>query len=688
MACLLAVILLLGSAAVAIRRRWMPSASGPPAWLADSVVGLALLIAELELLGAVGLFALGPIVLGAIVISVAVHLATPARNGRGTGAGTDSRPRLAPAFLLAGLAGAVVLAEWAGPTFHSYDVGIRSFDSLWYHLPWAATYAQTGWTTPLHFTDVEYLTPFYPATAEMLHGLGIVLLGRDTLSPALNLGWLGLVLLAAYCVGRRAGVGPATLLGAALACATPMMTGSQAGTAANDAAGVFFLIAAVALIPAWRAEPESGDEDRFALGLGGVAAGLALAVKLTLLAPVAALSAGVIWLGSGRAVRRREIAVRWLVPVALAGGYWYVRNLVAVGNPLPWVAIPGLAVPAAPLQQHTSFSIAHYLTDTHLLGTTFARGLAGGFGAWWPAVLVAAVAGPVLCVLPGASRRTRMLGLVALASIAAYLVTPESAAGPAGRPLGFAFNLRYSAPALVLSLSILPLAPALNGRRARAAVPVLLAALLVLTVSRTGLWPSRHLAAAIALGAVALGAAVALARRGQGRLTRRPVLLVSAGALALLIAGYPWQRHYLRGRYAFAPGVSSLARVWAFFRPVRDARVGVVGTFGGFFAYPLFGLDASNRVRYVAAGGPHGSFTPIATCRAWRRAVNRGGFRYVVTTPARDPWRPRALLPSPEARWTMGDPAAHPVLSYRAHGRPVVVFALTGRLTPSGCPPG
>ena len=54
-----------------------------------------------------------------------------------------------------------------------------------------------------------------------------------------------------------------------------------------------------------------------------------------------------------------------------------------------------------------------------------------------------------------------MLGLVALASLAAYLITPETAAGPSGHPTGFAFNLRYAAPALVLSLTVLPLAPAL-----------------------------------------------------------------------------------------------------------------------------------------------------------------------------------------------------------------------------------
>ena len=103
----------------------------------------------------------------------------------------------------------------------------------------------------------------------MLHGLGIVLLGRDTLSPGLNLVWLGLTLLAAYCIGRPRGVGAATTIGAALAMATTMMDYSQAGAAANDVVAVFFLLAAVALLMT--------DAERPAvLVLAAVAAGLAV----------------------------------------------------------------------------------------------------------------------------------------------------------------------------------------------------------------------------------------------------------------------------------------------------------------------------------------------------------------------------------------------------------------------------
>ena len=78
-----------------------------------------------------------------------------------------------------------------------------------------------------------------------------------------------------------------------------------------------------------------------------------------------------------------------------------------------------------------------------------------------------------------------MLGFVALFSLAAYLITPETAAGPAGDPLGFAFNLRYLAPALALALAVAPLAPALSSdRRPEPGSSAVLAVLLAGTVAQ------------------------------------------------------------------------------------------------------------------------------------------------------------------------------------------------------------
>jgi hypothetical protein len=480
---------------------------------------------------------------------------------------------------------------------------------------------------------------------------------------------------------------------------TTMMDYSQAGAAANDVVAVFFLLAAVALLMT--------EAERRATAprvLAAIAAGLAVGTKLTVLAPVLGLTVGVIAIAPRG--RRLGSAALWLGPLILAGGFWYARNLIAVGNPLPWTSFAGiLPTPAPPLQQHTGYSVAHYLTSSHFWSAFAQPALAAGLGRWWWAVLAVAIAGPILCVLPESLGRNyrytgvssqavrtvanvawvRMLGMVALFSLAAYLITPETAAGPPGDPVGFAFNLRYLAPALTLALVVAPLAPALSGTvEVRTGVVAALAVVLAATVSEPRLWPSTHTAGAIVIGvaAVAVLALLVLGRRSRGPIA---IGVAIAAAVVVAIAGYPIQRHYLRGRYDYQPNVSYLARVWALFRTVHDSNVGVVGTFGGFFSYPFYGVDLSNRVTYVAQRGPHGSFTPIATCARWRAQVNSDHLKYLITTPARDPWHPTVLTFSPETRWTETDPAAAPVFTERALGQPIVVFRLRGPLDPSGC---
>ncbi len=678
----------LGVAAVVVRRRYLAGFDGALARLAEVVTGLALLTLMLELLGAVGLFSLVPIVVASLLIGVVAARRIGLAPRRGAATPTtrdDAAPTTYPAPgppLLAAVAvaaTAVLFAEWGAITLQSYDFGIRTFDSVWYHLPWAAWFAQTGHVTPLRFTDVEYLTAFYPATAELFHGLGIVVFARDTASPGLNLVWLGLVLLAGYCIGRPRGVGTLTLTATALAMAVPAIDISQAGSAANDVVGVFFVLAAVALLL-------NAGGSRAAFVLAAMSAGLAVAVKLSMLGPVAALTIGAIATSPRR--DRRVATILWLVPLLISGGFWYLRNLIAVGNPLPWVHVPGLARPAPPLQQHTGFSIAHYLASSHAWDAYFQPGLASGLGPWWYAILAMTIAGPLLCLLPGADCTVRMLALVALTSLVAYLFTPETAAGPDGQPLGFAFNLRYTAPVLALSLPLLPLAPVLDGARRRLALDAGLIAVLTATLAQGRLWPARQAGGAIGVAlAVLFVAAMRTVVAGHARRDRRrplsPAVTVAGAACALVAAitlGYPWQQHYLHGRYAFHRGVSSLAPVWAFFRGLHRARVALVGTFGGFFSYPLFGIDDSNRVEYLGHRGPRGSFTSIRSCSEWRAAVNAGHFRYVVTTPARDPWHPKPLHPSPERRWTTTDASARLVYTHSAFGQPISIFELRGPL--------
>jgi hypothetical protein len=285
----------------------------------------------------------------------------------------------------------------------------------------------------------------------------------------------------------------------------------------------------------------------------------------------------------------------------------------------------------------------------------------------------------------------RMLGLVAIASIVGYIFTPETAAGPEGEPTAFVLNVRYAAPGVALALALVP-AP-IGGLRRGAAVRLTLGgallAALVAETATTQLLPSYHrnLAAAAGVGAALLAAALLVPPRARRVLA--PAAL-AAGLLVAVAVGLPRARTYLRSAYTVArvPYTSwigfGLQPVFAWVRTVHHSRIAIAGTGPSFFQYPLYGADFTNSVRTVAQPGPHGSFTPLRTCTAWRAALARGHYRYLVVGPTLDIWHPFRAGPSHQVSWTRGDPAAVEILHLRSL---VTVFRIDRRMDPSGCPP-
>ena len=143
----------------------------------------------------------------------------------------------------------VVVAHWAEPTQEALDTGMYYQDTTWYHMSFSGRFAQTGEVGPLHLTDPLKLTAwYYPQNSELLHAIPMVALDNDFFSPLINLGWLAVALLAAFCIGRPYAVGAATLLGAAVVLDSEMLVGSQAGNAPNDIAGIFFLLCVIAFL--------------------------------------------------------------------------------------------------------------------------------------------------------------------------------------------------------------------------------------------------------------------------------------------------------------------------------------------------------------------------------------------------------------------------------------------------------
>jgi len=628
-------ILLLGGFAwlggMALRRWLLPEFGGAPARLASAVLALALLIWPAELLGSFGAWDPVPYLLLVVALGIGLWKFVPRPDGEGGHPHPTQqvRVRMAPLpTLIALLVAAITVVHFAGGAKARLSTGMTGFDSTWYHGPFAAGFFQSGDTWDLHFIAPQFLAWFYPANGEIFHAAGMLAFGRDVLSPLLNLGWFVGCLVACWCIGRPYRVAPWSLALGAVALSVPALA-DQAGEARNDIVGIFFLLAAVAILL-------NGKRDLRTALVVGLAAGLAAGTKLNFLLPAAVLVAGLVVIAP-TGIRWRTLIASGLAALA-GGGYWYLRNLAHAGNPLPWARHLGpidLPAPEQALGGREAHSVLGYLTDGSVWPDWFLPGLHQGLWFLWPLLMIAAGSGLVLCLVKGPAI-LRLVGLVGLATGLAWLLAPTSASGPDGIPRGFESGLRYLAPALVLGLALLPTAPLGNG-----VVPPF--------VSHSG------------------------ANDGSGRRWGAGALAVLA-ALAVLV-GYPVQRHYLESRYQAptftAPGLNA-AFAWS--RDVSDARIATTST----RQYPLFGTDLSNHVQYLGLERPHGGFEAPRTCQEYLRLLSHGNYDYVIAT--RDRLEPGKPPYPPAVKW-LEEAGAKPIL----RKPPTVVFELPGKLSPAAC---
>ena len=689
------IVAALGYGSRRLRRAVVGGWTGAPALLCDLVIGVTALVVIAELLGTVGLFGELEIILAALGFAGAVALASGSlERGDGRSPPPPALPQSGPVTVVAIVGCAAVAAAWMVPTLGSLAGGMDRADTLWYHMPLAAEFVQTGSLGDIFFFDPVFFASFYPSNSEILHALPILTFDRDIVSPVLNLGLLALGLLASWCIGRPYGVAPQALIGGSVALGSQMLVEFQAGEALNDITGVVFVLAAVAVLVNGYAAVRAGEDGHGrsigagALAVGGRAAGLAAGMKLSFLAPVAALTIGVV--GLARPGTRLRAAGVWTLPLLLTSAYWYARNAIATGNPIPYVSSIGpieLPAPERALELRPGFSVSHYLTDVDVWWDWFIPGLNESFGELWPLTVALMVGGGMLALWQGGEPVLRMLGATVLFTALAYLFTPLTAAGEEGQPIAFVWNVRYIAPAVAIALAMVPCLPAarLTARRG-AIVAGVLTVLLAATIASLVQWQQGHTkgAVAAAVGVLVLAAAYAWLR-SRGYLgpaaTRRSVVAVVVVAVGLTaVVGWYGQRHYLERRYENTSPRLLLAPTLRWARDIRDARIAVAGIRGVFNQYPLYGTDLSNEVQWLGKRGEHDAWLRIPTCEEWRRKLNEGGYTHVVTT--YDPFHPGRLTDTKEALWTREDPATRQVL----RDGPVSVFEIEGEMSPEACP--
>jgi hypothetical protein len=705
---------------VRLRRRLLPGWLDAPARLAEAVLAVALLTVLLQLLGAFGILVPGVLIPAALLVGLGIYYGADGAfpvHTTGKSPLTAAEPPPAPAIplpqmVLALLAATFVAAHWATGLQDVWARGMLTFDTLWYHGPFAARIADTGSVWGMHFTDPLYLNWFYPENSELLHGAGIVLFDRDLFSPFVNFGWLGVALLAAWCIGRPYGVAPLSLTAVAIAMDTGPMVPREAGTPATDTVPVAMLLAAAAiLINAWaartgRSSPEApleggksaselppGAAPMGSILVAGLAVGIALGSKLTIWGVVVAFAIGIPFLVP-RELRWKAFWV-FIGGVAAVSAFWFLRNLIHAGNPLPWIRQIGpidLPGPNRGLEGRTDFTVAHYIfsdPSTSLWRQYFLNPIENLLGPLWFLILGGASAGAILSIWRPRSAAVRLAGVVTIVAAIAYIFTPLTAAGPEGHPLAFGINLRYLIPGFALGLALLSLEPRITPERFR--LPLVAGGLIALfftshysdaNVAWDGPFASIPWAALI--GIVLIGAPVGLAM-----LARRGALLAgTAGvALALAVAAVGWARQddYFAHRYDrpedFRFQLDEAVR-WA--KPTSGLRIGVAGTSGAYNQYGFYGDAVENYVQYVGRHLPEADFQAIETCPVFREAVNDGDYDYLITTPELDLNNPATASPSPERGWVKNDPAVKEIL----HSGRVSVFRVTGQLAPNGCTQG
>jgi hypothetical protein len=712
---LIMVAAAMGFAAVALRGRLLPGWSGASARLAEVVLGLSLLVVTLELVGVVGLYRPGWVLAASLIVGVGIgrRLRVPRR---GVPLPSPAVGPFAMAFAVA--AALLVAAHWAMPTQTGLDIGMYLPNTTWHNAPFAARFVQDHQVGALHFTEVLNLTVwFYPQNSELLHSAGVLFLGNDFLSPLINIGWMSLCLLAAWSFARPYGAGPIAVLAIALVLDANMLLLYQPGDAKNDTAGLFFLLAAAAILVNADAQrratskAEAGTAQRTelplasgALFVAALAAGLALGTKLNLLAPFGLLTLGVIWV-AGRGMRLRTTGI-WVAGSLITGGFWFARNLVEAGNPLPWIDKGPLPGPdQLDIEIREGHTVSDYLTNWDVIKDSFIPGLHESFGDLWPLVLVAVVGGFLLAIFRGRTPVIRMLGVVALLSGFAYLFTPLTAAGPLDHPSAFTTNLRYASPAIGLGAMLLAVDPGLTRPRVQNWVlGSLVFLLLVQAVPFWDLgeeWEKDFVLGAIDLSFFLILVPVGLALLGQRGWDPWPLGLGVVAALMTVVAiGWSYSESYVEDRYQASTAPSDFpegmrgALAWFNREDPHDARIAVVGGRPGFKQYVFYGDDLSNHVQYVARHEPHGAYIPIASedvqkqplnpaataqCQEWIRDLNEGDYDYAIIGPDQ-----RTQSTSPvEALWSAV--AGGQLLEQREN---VFVMRLNGDLDPAACPLG
>lgn len=452
-------LLLLAISVVAIGAAGLRGASALSARITPRVLGgislaAGLIVAESLLLGLVGLgTSAATLTLAAVLTWLAmvwqVAPTTPALRGQ----------------LVDAWAGAGVAGQAAAGSCVAFVVGLSAYqvwnptvggDGLRYHAAQPVIWLSDGHVGSFHQTLADFPTQAYPKSIEVLV-TWFYAIGRTPVAAIpLTIGLSALAGVSVFAGLRRVGVASwIAALAAAAGLLLPVNIQETTGIY-SDVPALAWLACAVALCVA-------SAEDPGAVGLGAVAAGLAIGTKPST-GPLALIA-----LGSALWVNRDWVRtnVARLAPTATlalgVGAVWYVANWAKYGAPLwPFSTFPDGPPPPLVWQEAGG---AKFINDpvgvVRFLGLQpFLKVFGGGL------VLLAAVPLTAVAALLPAARKLRreLLVGVAVIVISAVLWADSEFTGVAGGAVPVVVTgLRYLTPAPLAAAVLLGLASRARG---------------------------------------------------------------------------------------------------------------------------------------------------------------------------------------------------------------------------------
>lgn len=539
-----------------------------------------------------------------------------------------------------------------------------AFDDCYYHLPAAALMQRTHDLQTYKFAFGDTSTSFYPMVGEIVSWFLLQpFSGSDVAARWTALPFALGCLIGVAAVARRLGVGRlGAVLAVALFAAIPRFWPDLALIAGNDAAAAFFCLAAVDSALALAEGAALGRTAIFGVALGLLAGtkyvGLPTAGSVLVLAGLAT------WLGRGQlGLGARGAARPWTercvnAPVALAvvlglalvvGGYTYLRNWVAVGNPVFPQQVTFFGHPIFLGWPEASLAARMQGGEAAISPFAFLWRRGDLFGPWtrWT-LLPAALLAPLLALWPQRSwtSGTRLLRVAVLA-LPALLFLEFLVFTHDHRDLRyFLAGLALAAVACAWCLDQLP---ATFGHTAQALLTVLVLGELAL---RQETWSRAVLELALGCSA-ALGLAWLTGRRAAVRRWGVAAASLAAATVAVAGADRPLSR-YAAARAAAAPFASATA-----LERLAGPQPKAIAYVGYNQPYAFFGSRLRDRVEIVSAHGTayDRTFTwggtgriPSANgdLRTWTRNLIRLSIEYVVLDPRGEP--------EPERTWL----SAHP----------------------------